>query len=79
MVGPPTKVPLAIELDVREVARQSVTTRCELPAGHVIEPGELTLKRPGGGIEPSRLSETIGRRLARPVAANTPLCDEDLA
>jgi sialic acid synthase SpsE len=79
MVGPPTKAPLAIELDVREVARQSVTTRCELPAGHVIEPGELTLKRPGGGIEPSRLSETIGRRLARPVAANTPLRDEDLA
>jgi sialic acid synthase SpsE len=79
MLGAPTKAPLAIELDVREVSRQSVTARCELPAGHVIEPGELTLKRPGGGIEPSRLAETVGRRLARPVAANTPLRDEDLA
>ncbi|TDJ54698.1 MAG: N-acetylneuraminate synthase [Planctomycetota bacterium] len=79
MLGAPTKAPLAIELDVREVSRQSVTARCELPAGHVIAPGELTLKRPGGGIEPSRLAETVGRRLARPVAANTPLRDEDLA
>jgi sialic acid synthase SpsE len=79
MVGATTKAPLDIELDVRQIARQSVTTRCELPAGHVIEPDELTLKRPGGGIEPSRLAETIGRRLARPVAANTPLRDEDLA
>jgi len=79
MLGAPNKAPLAIELDVREVSRQSVTARCELPAGHVIAPGELTLKRPGGGIAPSRLAETVGRRLARPVAANTPLRDEDLA
>ena len=79
MLGAPNKAPLAIELDVREVSRQSVTARCELPAGHVIAPGELTLKRPGGGIVPSRLAETVGRRLARPVAANTPLHDEDLA
>ncbi len=79
MLGAPHKAPLAIELDVREVSRQSVTAQCELPVGHVIEPGELTIKRPGGGIEPSRLAETVGRRLARPVAANTPLRDEDLA
>ena len=79
MLGAPHKAPLAIELDVREVTRQSVTAQCELPVGHVIEPGELTIKRPGGGIEPSRLAETVGRRLARPVAANTPLRDEDLA
>ena len=79
MLGAPNKAPLAIELDVREVSRQSVTAQCELPVGHVIEPGELTIKRPGGGIEPSRLAETVGRRLARPVAANTPLRDEDLA
>ncbi len=79
MLGAPNKAVLDIELDVRDVSRQSLTTRCELPAGHVIAPGELTIKRPGGGIEPSRLAETVGRRLARPVAADTPIRDEDLA
>lgn len=79
MLGTPSKDVLSIELDVRAVSRQSVTARCELPAGHVIGAGELTIKRPGGGIEPARLAETVGRRLTRPVAANTPLRDEDLA
>lgn len=79
MLGAPSKELLAIELDVRAVARQSVTARCELPAGHVIGADELTIKRPGGGIEPWRLAETVGRRLARPVAADMPLHDEDLA
>ncbi len=79
MLGPPRKDVLDIECDVRESARQSITARCELPAGHVLAPEELTIKRPGVGIAPWRLAETIGRRLARPVAANMPLRDEDLA
>ena len=79
MLGAPSKRVLDIERDVREVSRQSVTARCELPAGHVLEPEELTIKRPGIGIAPWRLAETFGRRLARPVAADMPLTDEDLA
>ncbi len=79
MLGAASKGVLEIERDVREVSRQSVTARCELPAGHVLESEELTLKRPGIGIAPWRLAETIGRRLARPVAADMPLTDEDLA
>ena len=79
MLGPASKGVLRIERDVREVSRQSVTARCELPAGHVLESAELTIKRPGIGIAPWRLAETIGRRLARPVAADMPLTDEDLA
>ena len=50
-----------------------------MPAGHVLAAEELTIKRPGVGIAPWRLAATIGRRLARPVAANMPLRDEDLA
>ena len=78
MLGPPRKDVLDIECDVREAARQSITARCELPAGHVLAAEELTIKRPGIGIAPWRLAETIGRRLARPVAANMPLREEDL-
>ena len=79
MLGPPRKCVLDIERDVREVSRQSLTSRMHLPAGHVLAAEELTIKRPGTGIAPWRLAETVGRRLAKPVGADMPLHDEDLA
>ncbi|HZW09618.1 MAG TPA: N-acetylneuraminate synthase family protein [Phycisphaerales bacterium] len=67
------------EFDVREVSRQSLTTRCALNSGHVLALRDLTIKRPGSGIEPWRVEEIVGRRLARDVAADMPLTDEDLS
>ncbi|MFG0242857.1 MAG: N-acetylneuraminate synthase family protein [Phycisphaerales bacterium JB054] len=67
------------ERDVRTVSRQSVTTTRALPAGHVLTSGDLTIKRPGKGIEPWRLGEIIGQRLARAVEADMPLLANDLA
>jgi sialic acid synthase SpsE len=68
-----------VEREMRRVARQSLTTTRALAPGEVIGAGDLTVKRPGTGLEPWRLSETIGRAVARPVAANQPLMPEDLA
>jgi N-acetylneuraminate synthase/N,N'-diacetyllegionaminate synthase len=79
MLGPPEKRVLEIEQDVRRVSRQSLTTTRDLPAGHVIAAEELTIKRPGTGIEPWRLAEIVGRRLATQVDADMPLREEDLA
>ncbi|MFG0259892.1 MAG: N-acetylneuraminate synthase family protein [Phycisphaerales bacterium JB041] len=67
------------ERDVRTVSRQSVTTARELPAGHALSSDDLTIKRPGTGIEPWRLDGVIGRRLARAVEADAPLSADDLA
>jgi len=67
------------ERDVRAVSRQSVTTAGSLPAGHVLTSADLTIKRPGTGLEPWRLCEVLGRRLVRPVEADMPLCEADLA
>jgi N-acetylneuraminate synthase/N,N'-diacetyllegionaminate synthase len=78
MLGPPRKQVLEIEKDVRAVSRQSLTTTRALPAGHVIAAGELTIKRPGTGIEPWRLAEIVGRRLATAVEADMPLRPEHL-
>ncbi len=78
MLGEASKTVQPIERDSRDVSRQSVTTRAAMPAGHVLGPQELTIKRPGMGIAPSRLAETVGRRLARAVEADMPLRDEDL-
>ncbi len=79
MLGPRCKHVLSIEADVRALSRQSLTTKRALRAGGVLVRDDLTIKRPGFGIEPSRLGETLGRRLARSVEADVPLREEDLA
>lgn len=77
-VGPPIKRVLDIERDVRTVSRQSLVTRCALPAGHRITRADLTIKRPGTAIEPWRFDEIVGRPTARPVEADVPLLEDDL-
>ena len=78
MLGSGDKQVLEIERDVLETSRQSLTTTRALPAGAVLSPADLTIKRPGSGLASWRLLETVGRRLTRPVAANTPLQERDL-
>ena len=77
-VGPPEKRVLPCEQDVRRLSRQSIVTRRDLPAGHVLTTDDVTFKRPGTGIEPWRLDEVIGRRLRRDVAADFPLERESI-
>ncbi|MEE8155265.1 MAG: N-acetylneuraminate synthase family protein [Phycisphaerales bacterium] len=78
MLGDRTKRVLAIEQDVRAASRQSLVATRRLEPGHVITRDDLTIKRPGIGIEPWRMDEIIGRRLARTVEADTPLVARDL-
>ncbi len=69
---------LECEQDVRAVSRQSLTTRRSLPAGHVLRADDLTIKRPGTGIEPWRLDEVVGQRLVRDVESDMFLTDADV-
>lgn len=78
MLGESTKHVLAIEQDVRGASRQSIVATRRLDAGHLVTRDDLTIKRPGIGIEPWRMDEIIGRRLARTVEADTPLVARDL-
>lgn len=78
MLGPRTKNVLDIERDVREVSRQSLTVKRDLPAGHVLAREDLAVKRPGAGLAPSLMEFVLGRSLARAVAADTPLHEDDL-
>lgn len=78
-VGPRTeKVVLECERDVRLVSRQSLVTRRVLAAGEVVRTEDLTIKRPGTGIEPWRLDEVVGRRTARALEADVPLAAGDM-
>lgn len=74
----PRKQVLEIERDVRSVSRQSLVTTRALPAGHVLTHTDLTIKRPGTGLPPWMLRETIGATLSHEVAHDMPLCETDL-
>jgi N,N'-diacetyllegionaminate synthase len=64
---------------LRQTFTKSVVARQDLPAGIVLREEHLTVKKPGTGLPATRLPEVIGRRLQRPVTADTLLSEEDLA
>ncbi len=76
--GAAKKAVLECEQDVRTVSRQSLVAVRDLAAGEVLARDDLTIKRPGTGIEPWRVDEVVGRALARDVAADMPLVEDDL-
>ncbi|MCL4793569.1 MAG: N-acetylneuraminate synthase family protein [Bryobacteraceae bacterium] len=80
LAHPVDKGAMAEELsEMRQVFGKSVVARRDLPAGHRLEAGDLACRKPGTGIPAARLAEVSGRRLARPVSANTLLREDDLA
>jgi N,N'-diacetyllegionaminate synthase len=77
-VGELSKHVSAIERDVREKSRQSLTTTRALAAGTVLGRGDVTFKRPGTGIPPCNLEGTLGRALQRDLDADMPIGKDDL-
>ena len=74
----PEKGVLACERDCRITSRQSLVAAHDLPAGRTLEPGDLTIKRPGTGVEPHELGRVLGRRLVCPVEADRVLTAADV-
>jgi N-acetylneuraminate synthase len=64
--------------DLRAMFTKSVVVCRDLPAGAVLREADLTLKKPGTGMEAARLPEIIGRRLKRAVAKDTLISEDDL-
>jgi N-acetylneuraminate synthase len=63
---------------LRRLFTRSVVARRALPAGTVVLAEHLAVKKPGTGLPPERFHDIVGRRLARPVAADQVLAAEDL-
>lgn len=62
---------LDIEQDVRTASRQSLVSARDLSPGQRIESQDLMIQRPGIGIEAARVSDAVGKRAARAIAAGT--------
>ena len=78
--NPVDKEVMAKEMaELRRTFTKSVVIRRDLPVGTVLQAEHLTVKKPGTGIPAERLPEVIGRRLRRPVKADTLISEEDLA
>jgi N-acetylneuraminate synthase/N,N'-diacetyllegionaminate synthase len=78
-LGDGVKAPTPAELNTRDVARKSVVTTRALPRGTVLQPEDLTVKRPGTGIAPAELPRIIGRTVARDLPADAPVTWDDLS
>ena len=78
MLGRSSKQVIPIEQEVRQASRQSIVATRTLKSGHVIARPDLTIKRPGTGIEPWRIDEVVGRRLRGTVEADSPIVESDL-
>jgi N-acetylneuraminate synthase len=63
---------------MRKLFMKSVVARRALTAGTVLAGVDLAAKKPGTGIPADRLASLVGRKLARDVAADALLMDEDL-
>jgi len=66
------------EENTAAVARRSVHTAADLPAGHVIGPDDLLLLRPGTGIGAHEVEKLVGRRTLRRIPAGTMLSWSDI-
>jgi len=63
---------------LRKLFTRSLVANATLPAGTVLAREHVAIKKPGTGLPPDRLQEIIGRRLARPVAADQVLAVDDI-
>jgi N,N'-diacetyllegionaminate synthase len=63
---------------LRTLFTRSLVASANLPAGTVIAREHVAIKKPGTGLQPERLEEVIGRRLARPVIVDQVLAAEDI-
>lgn len=77
--GSPTKSLLPGEIADRMQMRRSIVAARDLPSGAVLTEKSVSLKRPGGGLDPIQLEAILGRRLAKPVEKDQPITKDLLA
>ncbi len=71
IAGSGRRAPADVEQDVRKVARSSVVSAAEIAAGATITRDMLTVKRPGGGVEPADLEQLVGKTASVDIPVDT--------
>ena len=77
-LGSAQKAPTPAELDVKSVARRSITSTRDLKTGELISEEDISLLRPADGISPQYWGKVVGSTIIRDVAAGTSLQWSDI-
>lgn len=77
-LGDGVKRPQPSEFDTAKVARRSIVSACDIPAGTVIEQKHLICKRPGTGLAPRMIPLVIGRTAKGDIAEDSVIALEHL-
>lgn len=64
-LGDGVKRPAPCEIPNMKIARKSIVAAQDIKAGEMLSPANLTVKRPGYGIQPNRWYELIGKTASR--------------
>jgi N,N'-diacetyllegionaminate synthase len=65
-------------VEMKRVFEKSLVALRDIPAGTVLTPEMIGIKKPGTGIPPVRLKEVIGKRTLRSVKSDTVLMADDI-
>ena len=65
-------------MEMRVVARRSLTSAVELLPGQTIKREHISILRPASGIAPKHLDAIIGKKVKRAVEPGTPLQWSDI-
>ena len=69
MLGSPAMQPTTAELDMRRIARRSITAIRDVARGQTFTPNNLALYRPGTGLPPEMFEHVLGRTATRDLRA----------
>lgn len=75
-MGHGRKVPARSEVSIKAVARRSLVSAREIPAGTVLTEDLIAIKRPGTGLPPSMQPLLIGRKAIKRIPADALLSRE---
>lgn len=72
------KIPSKIEEKIAKIVRKSIVTLKSLNAGDILNPEDITVKRPGYGIPPKYYDSVVGKRLKKKIPKDSIIHWEDL-
>lgn len=78
IMGNPEKKPNESEKRIMKIVRKSIIAEKDIPKGKIIEKQDLIIKRPGTGIKPKYLKETIGKIAKRDIKKDELIYWEDI-
>ena len=79
MLGDGIKKPNPSEISIREVARKSIVSARNIPAGKIITSEDIICKRPGNGIQPREWEKIIGKTAKEAIEEDCLLSWDDIS